>query len=121
MIVFVERCRDFTQWERCKKMGLFSLRITKGQDFLLQLKLSLLRRRYLDKEGGPKRCYWCESTSLASRCTATAGDNVVAEEEVNCGDCSLGVGYWAYGYWQPVDTNLLHYFKKKLRKKSSRF
>ena len=57
--------------------------------------------RYYDKDGGPKRCIYCGSTTIYEE-TKEIVQNHVAEFRCECCSCQETIGYWAYGGYDPM-------------------
>jgi len=73
--------------------------------FLKRLFWPLIRGRYYQKDGSPKRCPYCGSKALWEEATEVLNIVTVLEARYVCGHCEREVGYWAYGAFDPKYRN----------------
>lgn len=59
----------------------------------------LIADGYLTKDLEPLKCPKCGSTTIRISIIALDGGRI-SEKEANCEDCTVPLGYWAYGNWQ---------------------
>jgi len=59
------------------------------------------RWKYYRKDHSPKYCCYCGSKDI-SYITKETIANVEAEFSCVCVECDKEIGYWAYGYYNPI-------------------
>lgn len=60
-----------------------------------------LSKLYFNKDGSPKRCIICGCKEF-NYITKDRIDYVETEHEINCKECGMIAGYWAYGCYDPA-------------------
>ena len=56
---------------------------------------------FYEEDGKPVKCPNCISSSL-SFITKETIDGTISQCEIKCALCNKELGYWAYGYYNPL-------------------
>lgn len=70
------------------------------KQIIFNIKEMFFFNRYFFDDYKPKRCIYCESSSLNEEIVDKI-DGLLVEKQIKCSKCNEIVGYWSYGYWLP--------------------
>ncbi len=68
---------------------------------VIRLCFFICRRAFYRKDGSPRRCSNCGSTSFATDVVVAIDYGTPCEEYILCSDCGSTCAFWAYGSFDP--------------------